>query len=111
MEADGTFELLPKKEVIKLNLEREKLEKFIEFTLDASRDIKKTPKYDTIREEMQEEIYQMQKQLAALRDLQRNPLVRLQFHKIDKDTGSVVLQRSAGNGTTVQLVWVQPMQD
>ena len=50
----------------------EKLEKFIEFTLDTSRDIKKTPKYDTIREEMQEEIYQMQKQLAALRDLQRN---------------------------------------
>jgi small subunit ribosomal protein S2 len=29
MEADGTFELLPKKEVIKLNLEREKLEKFM----------------------------------------------------------------------------------
>ncbi len=50
----------------------EKLEKFIEFTLDASRDIKKTPKYDSIREEMQEEIYQMQRQLAALRDLQKN---------------------------------------
>ncbi|MDD6012644.1 MAG: 30S ribosomal protein S2 [Oscillospiraceae bacterium] len=29
MEADGTFALLPKKEVIKLNLETEKLEKFI----------------------------------------------------------------------------------
>jgi small subunit ribosomal protein S2 len=29
MEADGTFELLPKKEVIKLNLEIEKLEKFL----------------------------------------------------------------------------------
>ena len=29
MESDGTFALLPKKEVIKLNLEREKLEKFI----------------------------------------------------------------------------------
>ncbi len=29
MESDGTFELLPKKEVIKLNLEIEKLEKFI----------------------------------------------------------------------------------
>lgn len=29
MEADGTFELLPKKEVIKLNLEIEKLEKFM----------------------------------------------------------------------------------
>ena len=29
MEADGTFDLLPKKEVIKLNLEIEKLEKFM----------------------------------------------------------------------------------
>ena len=29
MEADGTFNLLPKKEVIKLNLEIEKLEKFM----------------------------------------------------------------------------------
>ena len=29
MEADGTFDLLPKKEVIKLNLEVEKLEKFM----------------------------------------------------------------------------------
>ena len=30
MEEDGTFELLPKKEVVKLNLEIEKLEKYIE---------------------------------------------------------------------------------
>ena len=29
METDGTFDLLPKKEVIKLNLEIEKLEKFL----------------------------------------------------------------------------------
>ena len=29
MESDGTFDLLPKKEVIKLNLESEKLEKFV----------------------------------------------------------------------------------
>ena len=29
MEADGTFDRLPKKEVIKLNLEIEKLEKFM----------------------------------------------------------------------------------
>ena len=50
----------------------EKLKNFLDFTLEASREIKKTPKYDSMREEMQEEIYQMQKQLAALRDLQRN---------------------------------------
>lgn len=39
MEADGTFELLPKKEVIKLNGEIEKLEKF----LGGIKDMKKLP--------------------------------------------------------------------
>ena len=39
MEADGTFDLLPKKEVIKLNLEIEKLEKF----LGGIKDMKKLP--------------------------------------------------------------------
>ena len=39
MEADGTFELLPKKEVTKLNLEIEKLEKF----LGGIKDMKELP--------------------------------------------------------------------
>ncbi|MBR2447800.1 MAG: 30S ribosomal protein S2, partial [Clostridia bacterium] len=39
MRDDGTFELLPKKEVVKLNLEIEKLEKF----LGGIQDMKKTP--------------------------------------------------------------------
>jgi small subunit ribosomal protein S2 len=39
MRDDGTFELLPKKEVIKLNLEIEKLEKF----LGGIQDMKKIP--------------------------------------------------------------------
>ena len=39
MEEDGTFERLPKKEVIKLNLEIEKLEKF----LGGIKDMKKLP--------------------------------------------------------------------
>ncbi len=39
MEADGTFDLLPKKEVIKLNLEIEKLEKF----LGGIKDMNKIP--------------------------------------------------------------------
>ena len=39
MRDDGTFELLPKKEVIKLNLEIEKLEKF----LGGIQEMKKTP--------------------------------------------------------------------
>ena len=39
MEADGTFEMLPKKEVVKLNLEIEKLEKF----LGGIKDMKQLP--------------------------------------------------------------------
>ena len=39
MEEDGTFELLPKKEVVKLNLEIEKLEKF----LGGIKNMKKLP--------------------------------------------------------------------
>ncbi len=49
-----------------------KLENFIDFTIEASRDIKKTPKYDSIREEAQEEIYQLQKQLAGFYDMQKS---------------------------------------
>lgn len=52
------------------------LEKFIQFTIEASRDIKKTPKYDSIREESQEEIYQLQKQLSVL-FAQRNDMARV----------------------------------
>ena len=39
MEEDGTFDLLPKKEVIKLKLEIEKLEKF----MGGIKDMKKLP--------------------------------------------------------------------
>lgn len=45
---------------------------FLEFTLEASREVKKTSKYDSIREEMQEEIYQMQKQQVFLNTLRRD---------------------------------------
>ena len=61
-----------------------KLQNFMEFTLEASREVKKTSKYDSIREEMQEEIYQMQKQLASLRDLQRT------LHKIQDKTSNKI---------------------
>jgi transcription elongation GreA/GreB family factor len=49
----------------------EKIENFTQFTIEASRDIKKTPKYDSIREEAQEEIYQLQKQLSGLLTMQK----------------------------------------
>lgn len=56
--------------IIKEKTERQN--RFLEFTLEASREVKKTPKYDSIREEMQEEIYQMQKQQAFLNGLRRD---------------------------------------
>ena len=81
----------------------EKLKNFLEFTTDASREIKETPKYDSIREEMQEEIYQMQKQMGALQDLKLNlnkvlnkPTDRIQL-------GSVVFTNKARFYISVSL--------
>lgn len=81
----------------------QKLERFIEFTLDASRDIKKTPKYDSIREEIQEEIYQMQKQLGALNDLQRNMTKVLNSATERVQVGSVVFTNKARFYISVSL--------
>ncbi|MFC6268431.1 hypothetical protein [Frigoriflavimonas asaccharolytica] len=47
-----------------------KLEFYRNFTLEASRDIKKAPKYDSFREEIQEEIYQLDKQMFTLKNMQ-----------------------------------------
>lgn len=81
----------------------EKLEKFIEFTLEASWEIKKTPKYDSIREEMQEEIYQMQKQLAALNDLRRNLAKVLNTPTDTVQRGSLVFTNKARFYISVSL--------
>lgn len=49
----------------------DKLKKFIDFTSEASRDVKKTAKYDSIREEIQEEIYRLHEQLGFLNELRQ----------------------------------------
>jgi len=81
----------------------QKLEKFLEFTLDASRDIKKTPKYDSIREEIQEEIYRMQRQLGALNDMQRNMTKVLNSPTERVQIGSVVFTNKARFYISVSL--------
>ncbi|KFF24630.1 hypothetical protein [Chryseobacterium vrystaatense] len=81
----------------------EKLKNFIEFTLEASRDIKKTPKYDSMREEMQEEIYQMQRQLAALNDLKRNMAKVLNTSTERIQLGSLVITNKARFYISVSL--------
>ena len=89
------------KEIIRGKIE--KLEKFLDFTLEASREIKKTPKYDSIREEMQEEIYQMQKQLASLKDLQRKMTKVLNTSTDRIALGSVVFTNKARFYISVSL--------
>lgn len=81
----------------------EKLEKFMEFTLEASREVKKTPKYDSIREEMQEEIYQMQKQMASLRNLQKNLAKVLNQPSERIQLGSIVFTNKARFYISVSL--------
>ena len=81
----------------------EKLKNFIEFTLEASRDIKKTPKYDSMREEMQEEIYQMQRQLGALNDLKRNMSKVLNTPTEKIQLGSLVITNKARFYISVSL--------
>lgn len=81
----------------------EKLEKFIQFTIEASRDIKKTPKYDSIREEAQEEIYQLQKQLAGFFEMQKamSKVVNTKFQKVH--LGSLVITNKARFYISVSL--------
>ena len=81
----------------------EKLKNFIEFTQEASRDIKKTPKYDSMREEMQEEIYQMQRQLGALNDLKKNMAKVLNTATERVQLGSLVITNKARFYISVSL--------
>ena len=81
----------------------EKLENFLEFTLEASRDIKKTPKYDSILEEIQEEIYQMQKQLASLHDLKRKMAKVHNKESVRVQIGSIVFTNKARFYISVSL--------
>lgn len=81
----------------------DKLKNFLEFTTEASREIKKTPKYDSIREEMQEEIYQMQKQMGALQDLRLNLNKVLNTPTQTIQIGSIVLTNKARFYISVSL--------
>lgn len=80
-----------------------KLEKFLDFTLEASREIKKAPKYDSIRTEMQEEIYQMQKQLGALNMLRLNLNKVLNSPTQIIQIGSIVITNKARFYISVSL--------
>ena len=79
------------------------LEKFVHFTKEASKDIKKTPKYDSVREEAHEEIYQMQRQLAELHKLQSGMARVLNSEMSVVQLGSLVITNKARFYISVSL--------
>ncbi len=71
------------------------LDFYREFTLDASRDLKKTPKYDSFREEMQQEIYHLDKQKHSLLQMKKGMMKVLARPTDSVQLGSVVLTNKA----------------
>lgn len=71
------------------------LEFYLNFTLEASRDIKKTSKYDSIREEIQSEIYHLDRQMAALKSMQREMQRVLNKGTVAAGVGSLVITNKA----------------
>lgn len=80
-----------------------KLDFFRNFTLEASKDIKKSPKYDSFREEMQEEIYHLDKQMHALKKMQTNMLKVVNSTSENIQFGSVVMTNKARFYISVSL--------
>ncbi len=79
------------------------LEFYRNFTLEASRDIKKTPKYDSFREEIQEEIYHLDKQMHALQNMKQKMLRVLNGKLKTAQLGSLVITNKARFYISVSL--------
>ena len=79
------------------------LEFYLNFTLEATREVKKTSKYDSIREEMQEEIYHLDKQMFALKTMQKK-MNQVLYHSSDiVKLGSLVITNKARFYLSVSL--------
>jgi transcription elongation factor GreA len=72
-----------------------KLEFYLNFTLEASREIKKTAKFDSFREEIQEEIYHLDKQMYSLKTMQRKMQQVLNSETKTAQLGSLVITNKA----------------
>ena len=79
------------------------LEFYLNFTLEASRDIKKTSKYDSIREEIQDEIYHLDKQMANLKSMQQQMKKVLSIDSEVAKLGSLVITNKARFYISVSL--------
>lgn len=79
------------------------LEFYLNFTLEASREIKKTSKYDSIREEIQDEIYHLDKQMANLKSMQQQMKKVLNSESTHVKLGSLVITNKARFYISVSL--------
>jgi len=79
------------------------LEFYLNFTLEASSEVKKTSKYDSIREEMQDEIYHLDKQMANLKNMQQQMKKVLNSESEKAKLGSLVITNKARFYISVSL--------
>ncbi len=79
------------------------LEFYLNFSLEASRDIKKTSKYDSIREEIQEEIYHLDRQMVSLKSMQTQMRKVLNSVSDTIKLGSLVITNKARFYISVSL--------
>lgn len=79
------------------------LEKFIDFTREATHEIKKTPKYDTFREEAHEELFQLERQLNELQKLRRGMARVLNGKSTVVERGALVITNKARFYVSVSL--------
>lgn len=86
-----------------LNGKVKTLDFYLNFTLEATREVKKTSKYDPIREEMQEEIYHLDKQMVALKTMQKQMQRVLNTPADTARTGALVITNKARFYISVSL--------
>lgn len=80
-----------------------KLDFFLNFTLEATKDLKKTAKYDSFREEMQEEIYHLDQQMVALNSMKKKMQRVIQSPTEVVQLGSLVVTNKARFYISVSL--------
>lgn len=86
-----------------LSAKVKKLDFYRNFTLEASRDIKKAPKYDSFREEIQAEIYHLDKQMYALNSMQKKMQQVLISNTTIIQLGSLIITNKARFYISVSL--------
>ncbi len=79
------------------------LDYYLNFTLEASQEIKKTTKYDSIREELQQELYHLDRQMASLQKMKRELAKVISSPTSVVQRGSLVITNKARFYISVSL--------